>query len=276
MLTLFKIIATGASCALAAVNSEISTHTILLGSTNINITKEVFQPPAGCSNCVPALGFLNLHENENTSVVSVRSFLQINGGSLTKFAKGHTRTVTFSLSSGGKSSTYTFDPNRMFTPEGIKSTLNDYSKYSEEAAVEVEKLADAVLEIYDFDHQDIVLALHNNGGTYGANSYLPGGSYANDAEKVNIVPGTNPSDFYYVVDPYYYDTLATAGYNVVLQNNETVTNDGSLSYYAGIQGKSYVNFESLAECTDIGRQVVIQLDMVIAVKESLRNTKRIQ
>lgn len=51
--------------------------------------------------------------------------------------------------------------------------------YSDEAVVEAQKLADTILSLYGFDEQEIVLALHNNGGSYGANSYLPGGSYEN-------------------------------------------------------------------------------------------------
>jgi hypothetical protein len=73
------------------------------------------------------MAFLNLHENENTSVVAARSFLYVNGGSLVKFANGPNRLISFKLS--GK--TYSFDPNRMFTPEGIKSTLQTYSSYTE-------------------------------------------------------------------------------------------------------------------------------------------------
>lgn len=85
------------------------------------------------------------------------------------------------------------------------------------------------MSIYRFDSQDTVLALHNNGGTYGADDYLPGGmlahvgarwcmracltgaitvgTYDKDASEVNIVEGSNPSDFFYVVTPYYYNAL---------------------------------------------------------------------
>jgi hypothetical protein len=62
---------------------------------------------------------------------------------------------------------------------------------------------------------------------------LPGGAYENDAEKVHVDTQSNPSDFYYVVDDYFYETFASQHYCVVLQNNATVANDGSLSYYAG-------------------------------------------
>ena len=241
---------------------------ITIGDTLINLTKETFPIPSQCTGCDSVeLAFLNLHENENTSVVAVRSFLLFNGGSLVKFAKGNTRLVEFEIGSAD----YAVDPNRMFTSEGIESSLAQYSTYTPEAGAEVEKLADFVLGIYDFDQLSTVLALHDNGGSYGANSYLPGEAYENDAAAVNIVEGSNPSDFYYVVDPSYYNYLKEAGYNVVLQNNETVTNDGSLSYYTGMKGKAYINFEAQAEYTSIGEQVVIQLDMISAVRDMLES-----
>ena len=252
--------------------STVETYSLYVGDSLTNITKEVFPlPPSSrcpsCSTCNnPQLAFLNLHENENTSVVAVRSFLLYNGGSLVKFSKGDTRLVNFNIDS----TTYSIDPNRMFTPEGIESSLAQYSTYTPEAAVEVSKLADFLLNIYNFENQSTVLALHDNGGTYGANSYLPGQTYENDAAAVNIVEGTNPSDFFYVVDPVYYESLKMAGYNIVLQNNETVTNDGSLSYYAGMKGKAYINFEAQAEYTAVGEQVVIQLDMIAAVGDMLK------
>ena len=63
------------------------------------------------------------------------------------------------------------------------------------------------------------------------------------------------------------------GYNVVLQNNATVTNDGSLSYYAGVQGKEYINFEAQAEYSSYGAQVVIELDMVYAAAAAMGNCR---
>lgn len=242
-----------------AVLTSLTSHQVTIGDTSITVTKEVFQSAYPCS-APPVLAFLNLHENENTSVTAVRSYLYSHGGSLVKFNVGHSRLISFSM---GKNK-YSVDPNRIFTPEGISATLAQYSKYTTEAATEVEKLASFVLDVYDFNSQTTVMALHNNAGSYGAQSYLPGGAYEKDAEKVNIVNGTNPSNFFYVVEPYFYDALSARGYNIVLQNNATVQNDGSLSYFAGLQGKQYVNFEAIAEYTAIGQQVVIQLDMIYA------------
>jgi hypothetical protein len=250
----------------ALVTSSSEAFPIKIGDTTITITKETFPCPTYVtSDCPPLLAFLNLHEDENTSVVAARSYLYVNGGSLVKFSNGPNRLITFSL--GGKK--YSVDPNRIFTPEGIKATLQTYSSYSDAAAAEVTKLASMMLEVYDFDNVVTILTLHNNGGGYGANSYLPGGVYENDAEKVNIPPESNPSDFYYVVDDYFYDTFVEGHYCAVLQNNATVANDGSLSYFAGLQGKPYVNFEALSEHGSVGTQVLIQLDMIYAARKAI-------
>jgi len=250
------------------LDTSVKTFGVPLGDTVINVTKEVFPMPVGCMNCSPDLSFINLHENENTSVVAVRSFLYFNGGSLVKFAKGNTRYVTFTLDK----KSYTADPNRIFSPEGIKATLEANGRYSDAAAAEVQYLAEQILSIYGFTDQSTVLSLHNNGGSYGADSYLPGGVYEDDAEKVNIVQGSNPSDFMYVVDPALYEAIVVQDYNVVLQNNETVTNDGSLSYYCGLQGKPYVNFEAEAETSSFGHQIVLQLDMIKNVKDIITSS----
>lgn len=260
------------STASGSVGSQITTTQVRLGDSIINVTKEIFPlPKQSSSNSLTGesieYAFLNLHENENTSIVAARTFLYRNGGSLVRFSHGSSRLISFYL----QNVKYSFDPNRMFTSEGIDSTLKQYGPYSTSAANEVANFASNVLDIYEFSKQSLVLALHNNAGSYGASSYLPGGPYEDDASAVYIEPKTNPSDFYYVVDPQYFDWFADNGFNVVLQNNETVTNDGSLSYYCGLQSKSYINFESLAEYSSYGAQVVIQLDMLYAVRDMLTN-----
>ena len=61
--------------------------------------------------------FLNLHENENTSVVAAKALIyQKGGGSITFLQHGLplTRDITFQYN--GVS--YTIDPNRMFTMPG--------------------------------------------------------------------------------------------------------------------------------------------------------------
>jgi len=50
--------------------------------------------------------------------------------------------------------------------------------------------------------------------------------------------------FFYVTERKHFDGLKAKGYNVVLQNNDAVTDDGSLSVYCGRQKITYINVEA--------------------------------
>lgn len=108
-----------------AYTSSIDDHSVKIGITTIKLTREELSLPQGRrSDEISSFAFLNLHENENTSVVAARSFLLTHGGSLVKFNNGFSRLISFQLSSGG--ATYSVDPNRIFTEEGIVATLKTY------------------------------------------------------------------------------------------------------------------------------------------------------
>jgi hypothetical protein len=88
----------------------------LLGETMINIT--VYTQPNRKQNSgseVPTYSFINLHENENTSVVAAKTLIyQKGGGSIVFLQHGGTRDITFEF----QGTSYTIDPNRMFTWAG--------------------------------------------------------------------------------------------------------------------------------------------------------------
>jgi hypothetical protein len=142
---------------------------------------------------------------------------------------------------------YTFDPNRMFTPVGVEATLKEYGPYSPIAAKHVLAFSQRLLEIYDFNRLPVrhatrhtphatrhtphatrhtphatrhtphanqplatrqtVVTLHNNGPNYNASLYLPGGPFANEAEKVFIAPGAFARDFFFVTENAFFEKL---------------------------------------------------------------------
>lgn len=61
-----------------------------------------------------------------------------------------------------------------------------------------------------------------------------------------ICPESNSHNFLFVTNKDHYNFYAKHGFNVVLQagTNGTLTDDGSLSVYAAMQGKDYVNIEA--------------------------------
>ena len=73
--------------------------------------------------------YINLHDDEQSSVDAAKSLLQNEGGMLIIFDNKNQRNIRFRL----KGKTYTFDPNRMFSREGIKQSLSEFKRISSEA-----------------------------------------------------------------------------------------------------------------------------------------------
>jgi hypothetical protein len=109
----------------------------------------------------------------------------------------------------------------------------------------VRAFAENLLSLYPVDQTPIVITLHNNDeGGYSAESYLPGGPYETEAAKVHVAPDGDPDDFFFVTDPDLFKYFRTRGLSAVLQNNDEVTDDGSLSVLAAKRGLPYVNVEA--------------------------------
>ncbi len=222
--------------------------------------------------------FCNLHDDENTSVEAAESVLSDDHGRLIEIRHTGKRNCAFSLA--GKK--FALDPNRIFTAAGVEATLAAHSNESpdEEAAqhtpeqtlvnpraiAAVKQFADELLGVMCLDEVDAVVALHNNtDARYSAASYLQGNVYAKDAEDVFIAKGSDADDFLFVTERPLFESFKSRGLNVVLQNNSTVTDDGSLSVYCGKKGKAYINVE--AEHGHLAQQI----DMLKTVIEVLQD-----
>ncbi|MBY0538675.1 protein tyrosine phosphatase [Patescibacteria group bacterium] len=199
--------------------------------------------------------FVVLHENEATAIATAKKLLPTSGGMLIILRHSGERNVKFML----KGQTYQFDPNRIFTPQGIKKTLRGGS--APEAAAAVRALAKIIL--VEIGRRPIV-ALHNNtNGNYSLVSYLPGSQYSSDAAEVHQVPTLDPDDFFFTTEESVFLEAKKDGFNVVLQSG-VVTDDGSLSVYSLRRGQPYVNVEA-----EHGKKKV-QLEMLTWLVQNLR------
>ena len=182
---------------------------------------------------------INVHDDEDTAVEAGLAVLRREGGRLVELRHGGTRNLGFRL--GGEA--FTVDPNRIFTDAGRARTLASLSRDTPAARAAVAAFADTLLAIYG--RPVLVLALHNNTeDNYSAASYAPGGTEAREAAEVRLTPGTDPDDFVFVTDPDLYRSLLESQFNVVLQNNDAMTDDGSLSVWAAQNGLRYANVEA--------------------------------
>jgi hypothetical protein len=193
---------------------------------------------------------VNVHDDENTSVAAGKVIIEQSGGRLIELSHGGHRLVTFIL--GGEN--YSFDPNRIFSDAGIQATLEKHSTWSEAAHRAVKRFAAQFLEHFALDREPVIIALHNNSeGALSITSYLPGAEHAASAKSVRVAATRSSDDFFYVTDQRFFDYLKQRDFNVTLQDNANVPDDGSLSVYFGRQGIPYVNIE--AEVSHLNAQI---------------------
>ncbi len=190
----------------------------------------------------PGQTYVSLHDDENTAVRAAREVLRQRGGRLVEIRHTGARNVSFVL----EGATYTFDPNRIFTDAGAAASLRELGPYSDAALAEVRRFARRLLTAIGIDTLALVVTVHNNtDGRYSAASYAAGGAYENEAAAVHLVPHEDPDDFFFVTTRTLFDALAGGiWYQVVLQDNAGMTDDGSLSVYCGQRGIAYVNVEA--------------------------------
>jgi len=214
-------------------------HTVRLGETEVRLW--VWHGPVPSASR-PGLRYLNLHQNEQTSVAAASALLQHQPGTLIELHAGGGRLVTFRA--GWRP--FAFDPNRIFTDAGLRATLRQHGSDTPLARAAVHGLRDAVLALLTPEPLDLpVVALHNNSaGRYSVRAYAAGGAHAQDAQAVAINPALSPQAFFLVTRRSLFDALRARGFNVVLQS-EHPADDGSLAVWFQQQGRAYVNVEAL-------------------------------
>jgi hypothetical protein len=185
---------------------------------------------------------VHVHENETTAVAAAKSLIDsLDKGCFVTWKHTGDRYVSYNLQ--GKK--FKYDPNRIYTAKGLEATLKGNGAFTKQGFKAAQQLATFFIGKY-VDSNKLIVAMHNNsdGGGLHIKSYLPGGEYANDASEVNVNEAADIDDFFYTTDKRIFDYLKAKGFNILLQNNATVTDDGSLSVYCGYKGMAYLNIEA--------------------------------
>ncbi len=185
--------------------------------------------------------FINMHDDENSSVEATKTLLEKRGGLLIEVDNFQKRNIKFKLGA----LTFQFDPNRIFTRDGIYQTLQQQNKRTHERAVnEIEKFGQWLLRLIP-ENPKCVIALHNNTeGNFTIKNYLPTGDRKGDARNLNISTQQDFDDFFITTDENIFSSMKDAGYNIMLQDNINAREDGSLSVYCGKKNMPYVNLET--------------------------------
>jgi hypothetical protein len=203
--------------------------------------------------------YVNLHENERTSICAALAVLGRRPGRLIELKAAGRRYVAFR----DAWRPYVFDPNRIFTDAGAEQTLDRYASLTPVSRAAVAKLRDTVLELLENVPKDEpVIALHNNaGGMYSILEYGPGGAHSGNAAELAVCCESRPEDFFLVTDSTWFARLKALRFNVVLQSPQA-PDDGSLSIWFQRSGRAYINVEAKHDRLDE------QTRMLLAVASS--------
>lgn len=241
---------------------KISTLNYILGETPVLV--DIIEKP-----CNHSIKMFNMHENETTSFEAGKEILGLYGGKLIKIKSKGSRNIVFKVAQRN----YTIDPNRIFTETGLEKTLNNLGSSSSEAINTVSDFTNELLDSLFNDSLQIIIALHNNSpGSYSVNSYIKGGEEENNAADVHKSKDYSVDDFFIVTKRDVFDSLKAYNFNVVLQNNKTPFDDGSLSVYCGKNEINYINVE--AQTTHLKEQIFM-LDILyrIIISSNKQNIK---
>ncbi|MEP6512914.1 MAG: hypothetical protein ABJA79_03545 [Parafilimonas sp.] len=235
----------------AEQSSAQNTSVIYLGKTPVNIIKQNFGKPS--------ISFIDLHENETTSVQAARKFLQEEGTALlVKIHQKSERNIEFWL----QNKKYLFDPNRIFTSTGRRKTLEKLSSYAPAAEKEVEKFADSILS--NIKYSKLIIALHNNteGAPLSIKNYIGSIHF-----KTFVNSEMDADDFFLTTEQSIFDFLKEKKMNVVFELPDTVLDDGSLSIYCNKNKIPYINVEAQED------HFTQQLQMLETLREIIKQYK---
>lgn len=200
----------------------------------------------------PAPTFINVHDDENTSALAGVTVINESGGRLIELAHSGKRLIVFELDG----QTYRFDPNRIFSSVGIRATLERTRNYSEAAQRAIETFAQSFIERFALADELVIIALHNTGGGgLSINSYLATGDKPTTTSVTHVSTNRFAGDFFYVTDRRFFDYLKERDFNVTLQDDANVPDDGSASVYFARKGIPYINVE--ADNNHLNEQIVM-------------------
>ncbi len=183
----------------------------------------------------------NMHDNENTAAIAGRLMASKYGGQYFELAHSGERNISFFFGDDS----IAIDPNRIYTDAGIWQQMAKNKSGDSLLFNEIAMWRDSLLSILHVNERSLVIALHNNTNkNYSFSSYLPGGEFENEADTTHQGQTRDMDDFYFVTDRKIFNALSAGRYHVVLQNNELMTDDGSLSVYCGQLGIRYINVEA--------------------------------
>lgn len=178
--------------------------------------------------------YILLHGDEKTAKLALQNHIEEYEG-IAFFIENEEREIPFRST--------ILDPNRIFSRIGTYHALRkfqpewppgDLKKALDEIDAERENFLNTVLP----PNGGFIIALHNNFRGYNVKSEIA------NSQRVSIKKNQNPRDFIICTDENDFDKMLKGPYNIVLQNKQPKSDDGSLSWEALRRNVRYINLET--------------------------------
>ncbi|MFC1543593.1 hypothetical protein ACFL4K_03530, partial [Candidatus Neomarinimicrobiota bacterium] len=125
----------------------------------------------------PGLTFVNIHDDENTALEAAKLYIREHGGRLVELRHGRGRDVVIRRNGV----LYRFDPNRMFTENGLRHSLSLFGNLSDENYALAADFARTVADYIGIEKDKAIIAVHNNTpDKLTINDFKPGQIYGED------------------------------------------------------------------------------------------------
>lgn len=146
---------------------------------------------------------------------------------------------------------FEIDPNNAFCVSGVIGCFNRLNgNWAGLSREDQEQVQNSTKKFVDEVSKRIfvgkmVLALHQNYaiGTPIINDYKPKGKFADQVDSIYVSEQESPHVFAFVNSRGWFEALRLLGWNVILQKNNSDSDNGSIAYATTWRGLPYVNIE---------------------------------
>ncbi|GMT48835.1 MAG: hypothetical protein IEMM0008_0374 [bacterium] len=190
------------------------------------------------------LKYLFIHDNEHTARKVSRYAIQKYGGTLYEVMNNNKRNLQIVVDSHF----IDYDPNRIFTRKGLKEYLTSQNSghpdhILKKAFNDIRIVRNGLIRALDLHKENFLISIHTNNRSSDLSiHYFQQESFSNQF-MVSINKNHPPKNFFYTI--IYKDFLffKNKKYNVVLQKESTICDDGSLSILTARKAINYITLE---------------------------------
>ncbi len=203
-----------------------------------------------------SFALVSLHHNETTAIEAAQEFINEEGGVLVWLENDEKHNIEFEF----LNKEYSIDPNKIFTQKGRAKNIKT-GPYKNTLSVQVQHFADYLYNIIPFDKH--VVGIHNyEAGERSIKSFKKR-KLARKVKSIFVNPARDVNNYFVTTDLEVFEALKQKKYNVVLQNQTIVRDDGSLGLVVTKSRRIYVDV-----IAEMG-QTEEQKEMIAALAEIL-------